>query len=129
MSSSSSACSPLAILAFHLEAHYSGSADYATRAGIALVIVLITLIGGRIIPSFTRNWLAKRSEPGPMPAPFGRFDIADRCVKRHRACAVWVARPFDATTGVGMLLLCGCMHVVRLARWSWLPGHLRTVWC
>jgi hypothetical protein len=102
-------------LAFHLEAHYSGSADYATRAGIALVIVLITLIGGRIIPSFTRNWLAKR-KPGPMPAPFGRFDIAT-VASSAIVLALWVARPFDATTGA-LLLLCGCMHVVRLARWS-----------
>lgn len=102
-------------LAFHLEAHYSGSADYATRAGIALVIILITLIGGRIIPSFTRNWLAKR-KPGPMPAPFGRFDIAT-VASSAIVLALWVARPFDATTGA-LLLLCGCMHVVRLARWS-----------
>jgi uncharacterized protein involved in response to NO len=102
-------------LAFHLEAHYSGSADYATRAGIALVIILITLIGGRIIPSFTRNWLAKR-KPGPMPAAFGRFDIAT-VASSAIVLALWVARPFDATTGA-LLLLCGCLHVVRLARWS-----------
>ena len=65
-------------VAFHLEAHFTGLAEYATRGGIAVVIMLIALIGGRIIPSFTRNWLARRA-PGQMPAPFGRFDaVTDR---------------------------------------------------
>ena len=61
-------------VAFHLEAHFRGSADYSVRAGVAAVILLITLIGGRVVPSFTRNWLARR-EPGRMPHPFGRFDM------------------------------------------------------
>ena len=34
---------------------------------------LIMLIGGRIVPSFTRNWLG-RENPGRLPA-FGRFDM------------------------------------------------------
>ena len=50
-------------LAFHLEAHFNGIAEYATRFAIALVITLVALIGGRIVPSFTRNWLA-RQRPG-----------------------------------------------------------------
>src|SRR3974390_940250 len=58
---------------FHLEAHVSGSADYASRVGIAVVVLLISLIGGRITPSFTRNWLVRQS-PGRLPVPFGRFD-------------------------------------------------------
>jgi uncharacterized protein involved in response to NO len=48
-------------VAFHLEAHFAGLAEYATRGGIAMVIILIALIGGRIIPSFTRNWLARQA--------------------------------------------------------------------
>ena len=47
--------------AFHLEAHFSGTADYGVRVGIAVVVLLIALIGGRIIPSFTRNWLARET--------------------------------------------------------------------
>ncbi len=60
-------------IAFHLEAHFRGTADIAIRAGIAVVVLLIALIGGRIIPSFTRNWLV-RENPGRLPVPFGRFD-------------------------------------------------------
>jgi len=101
-------------VAFHVEAHVSGLAEYSTRATIAVVITLVSLIGGRIIPSFTRNWLAKR-RPGRMPAPFGRFDtitVASSAV----VLALWVARPLDRITGV-LLMVCGCLHIVRLARW------------
>jgi len=62
---------------FHLEAHFRGAADVAIRIGIAVVVLLISLIGGRIIPSFTRNWLV-RENPGRLPAPFGRFDMQDQ---------------------------------------------------
>jgi uncharacterized protein involved in response to NO len=105
----------LANLAFHLEAHFSGMAEYATRTGIAIVITLIALIGGRIIPSFTRNWLAKRS-PGRLPSPFGRFDVMT-VGSSAIALAFWIVRPLDRITG-GLLLICGCLHIVRLVRWT-----------
>lgn len=102
-------------LAFHVEAHLAGLAEYATRSGIAVVIVLIALIGGRIIPSFTRNWLAKRA-PGRMPTPFGRFDVATLGLS-VLVLSFWIALPLERTTG-GLLLACGCMHFVRLVRWT-----------
>jgi uncharacterized protein involved in response to NO len=105
----------LANLGFHLEAHFSGVAEYATRTGIAVVITLIALIGGRIIPSFTRNWLAKRA-PGRLPSPFGRFDIVTVAWSAI-ALALWIARPIDRMTG-GLLLICGALHVIRLVRWT-----------
>jgi len=61
-------------IAFHLEAHLAGVADYAARFGIAVAVMLISLVGGRLIPSFTHNWLV-RENPGRLPAPFGRFDV------------------------------------------------------
>jgi uncharacterized protein involved in response to NO len=50
-------------IAFYLEAHSANGADYSMRIGLAAITMLITLIGGRIVPSFTRNWLA-RQNPG-----------------------------------------------------------------
>src|SRR5208282_5500947 len=44
-------------IVFHLEAIGRGSADYGIRLGIAAAIGLIMLVGGRIVPSFTHNWL------------------------------------------------------------------------
>ena len=71
-------------VAFHLEAHFNGAAEIGIRVGIAVVVLLISLIGGRIIPSFTRNWLV-RENPGRLPVPFARFDMLSRRRRRHRA--------------------------------------------
>jgi uncharacterized protein involved in response to NO len=43
------------------------------RLSIAIVILLISLVGGRIIPSFTLNWLKKRGESN-LPASFSALD-------------------------------------------------------
>jgi uncharacterized protein involved in response to NO len=101
--------------AFHLEAHLHGTADYAMRGGIGMIVLLITLVGGRIIPSFTRNWLA-RERPGRLPVPFGRFDIA--CVAASLAAlALWTALPFGVATAVALIGV-GLLQAVRLARWA-----------
>ena len=42
---------------FHLEALARIGNGHSTRLGIAAIVMLIMLVGGRIIPSFTRNWL------------------------------------------------------------------------
>lgn len=102
-------------VAFHLEAHANGAADYSIRAGIAVVIVLIALIGGRIIPSFTRNWLV-RENPGRLPVPFARLDMVIVALSAL-ALLVWVIQPGGAVTGI-VLAVTGVLHVVRLARWA-----------
>jgi uncharacterized protein involved in response to NO len=100
-------------IAFHLEAHFAGTAEYSTRTGLAVVIMLITLIGGRIVPSFTRNWLA-RENPGRLPAPFGRFDAIAIAVGAA-ALALWIVLP-QAPAAAVALLTAGALHAVRLAR-------------
>jgi uncharacterized protein involved in response to NO len=102
-------------IAFHLEAHFAGTAVYSTRAGLAVIVVLITLVGGRIVPSFTRNWLA-RENPGRLPAPFGRFDMVVVAASAA-ALAVWVALPDATATAIG-LVIAGVLNLVRLARWA-----------
>ena len=71
-------------VAFHLEAHFNGAAEYSIRVGIAVVVLLISLIGGRIIPSFTRNWLVSEN-PGRLPVPFAPLRHAVRRCRRLRA--------------------------------------------
>lgn len=102
-------------IAFHLEAHVSGTADYGIRIGIAAVTVLIMLIGGRIIPSFTRNWLV-RENPGRLPSPFAKFDIAIVLVSAT-ALLVWIVRQDGALVGV-LLAVTGVLNVIRLGRWA-----------
>ena len=102
-------------VAFHLEAHFNASADIGIRVGIGVIVLLISLIGGRIIPSFTRNWLV-RENPGRLPAPFAKFDILCIVVGAI-AMVMWIFWPIGRATG-GSLVLAGLMHAVRLVRWA-----------
>lgn len=104
----------LSNVGFHVEAHLSGGlASVATRAALALIAMLIALIGGRITPSFTRNWQLKRQ--GPLPATTGRFDALTLAVT-GLALAGWAAAPNQALIGWAMAAA-GTLNLVRLARW------------
>lgn len=105
----------VANIAFHVEAHTNGIAVYTARLGIAVVVMMIMVVGGRIIPSFTRNWLMRRP-PGRLPAPVDRFDELALMLSAL-ALAGWVADPEHAATGVA-LLAAGLVDLVRLARWA-----------
>ena len=85
------------------------------RLAVAIVAMLISLIGGRIIPSFTTNWLRRRNA-AELPAPFGRFDVATMGVSAL-ALAGWVVLELNPTTGAG-LIVAAALHAVRLARWQ-----------
>lgn len=100
---------------WHVELLRSGAGNYGVRIGIAAVVVLITIVGGRIVPSFTRNWLV-RVNPGRVPAPFSRFDMAAIAVGVS-ALALWAALGSGPAVGLG-LMMAGALHVVRLARWA-----------
>ncbi|TNE60153.1 MAG: NnrS family protein [Alphaproteobacteria bacterium] len=102
---------------FHLEAMGGASASQGigARMGVGVAILLIMVIGGRIVPSFTRNWLARR--PGVrMPAPFDRFDGISIGISAA-ALAIWCLRPDWAPLG-WLLLAAGTLQSVRLARWA-----------
>jgi uncharacterized protein involved in response to NO len=111
---------PVAVLAlanvgFHAEAHFSGVTEYSIRVAIAAIAILIMLIGGRIVPSFTRNWLS-RENPGRFPAPFGRFDVASIAFSVASLC-LWVVVPDGIWTGTA-LLFAGVLQTMRLVRWA-----------
>jgi len=100
---------------FHLEAHYQGISDMSRRLGLGAVVVLIMIVGGRIIPSFTRNWLV-RENPGRLPASFGKFDIATIALSAV-GLAAWTFFPDNVATGV-LLIAGAAFNAVRLARWA-----------
>jgi uncharacterized protein involved in response to NO len=105
----------LANIAFHTEAHVFGAAAFSLRAAIAAILILIMLIGGRIVPSFTRNWLI-REHPGRLPVPFGRFDSIVLAASAAALC-FWVTAPQGSWTGSALCLAAG-LQGVRLARWA-----------
>lgn len=88
------------------------------RLGFALVLMLVSLIGGRIIPSFTRNWLAKQGRKQGLPTQPDRFDAAALAVT-GLALIGWTVAPDTQATGA-LLLAAGLLQAVRLSRWS---GH------
>jgi uncharacterized protein involved in response to NO len=102
---------------FHVEVHLSGTAEYGIRVGIAATLAMVMLIGGRIVPGFTRNWLA-RAEPGRMPPVFGTFDGVSMALALA-ALAAWVVASDGGPTGA-ILIVAGLVQAVRLARWA---GH------
>ncbi len=100
-----------------LISHLSGlEARGFERAALGVFAMLIAMIGGRITPSFTRNWLAKRGAKEGLPASVGTFDkIALACVAV--ALVGWVAAPESAVTGA-LLLIAGVATLLRLGRWA-----------
>ncbi|MFO1048477.1 MAG: NnrS family protein [Geminicoccaceae bacterium] len=104
----------LACLLSQLEALGYASGPLGRRLGLAALWLLIGLIGGRVVPSFTRNWLAKRGAAA-LPAHFGRLDWL-ALVVLPAALAVWVALP-DAAPAGALLALAGMVTLLRLARW------------
>jgi uncharacterized protein involved in response to NO len=100
---------------FHVEAHLFGTAEFAVRTGITAILILVMLIGGRIIPSFTRNWLV-RENPGRLPIPFGKFDMVAIVVSAAALCLWIIAR--DGLLPGAALCAAGILHLVRLARWA-----------
>jgi uncharacterized protein involved in response to NO len=86
------------------------------RAGFALVLILISLIGGRIIPSFTRNWLVKRGREHGLPGQPSAYDKATIALTAI-ALLMWCAMP-DGSWTAWSLMLAGAAQAVRLGRWS-----------
>jgi uncharacterized protein involved in response to NO len=99
---------------FHAESALASGRGYGTRIGIAAAVLLISLIGGRIVPSFTRNWLV-RERPGSLPQPFDRFDVA-ALVAGAVALTFWIAIPEGGATAAAAVVA-GLLHALRLARW------------
>lgn len=106
----------IANVLFHFEVTQTGFAAglYGQRFGLAVLIGLISLIGGRIIPAFTRNWLKSRGAVA-LPPEFARLD---KIVLAGTAFGliVWVVAPQSTLAGlVGFILCAG--HLFRLSRW------------
>lgn len=95
--------------------------DSGWQAGAAVIVLLISLIGGRITPSFTRNWMAKQGITRGLPQQPGRFDLLAIAMTAASMLAWIVLEPGAASAG--LLAAAGVLQAARLARW----GGWRTV--
>jgi uncharacterized protein involved in response to NO len=103
---------------FHWEAATGAFAaqGYGLRIGLGAGVMMIAVIGGRIVPSFTRNWLVKRPK-GPLPTPpMQRFDKMS-LIALFLSLVLWAIWPAHPITGIALLLV-AVVHAARLARWA-----------
>lgn len=105
---------------FHWEAARGAHAaqGMGLRLGLGAGLMMVAVVGGRVVPSFTRNWLTKRRSSALPAPPMQRFDKLALLVLAL-ALLLWAARPFATVTGLALLLAAG-LHIRRLARWT---GH------
>jgi uncharacterized protein involved in response to NO len=85
------------------------------RLAVGAPVVLISVIGGRIIPSFTRNWLFKRKSPR-LPSPQDMLDTAAVALLAA-ALILWAFLPDHRVTGA-LLIAAALVNTVRLGRWA-----------
>jgi uncharacterized protein involved in response to NO len=107
----------LANICFHVAVLVGHDVTSVLRATVALFVLLVCLVGGRIIPSFTRNYLVKRGATR-LPRPMGKLDQA-ALGSALLAGIAWTALPEALPTA----LLCGLaavLQAIRLAGWQ---GH------
>ncbi len=93
----------------------ASTAALGNRLGLATLLMLISFVGGRIIPSFTRNWLVKQNTDAAAPAAFDRLDRIALALT-GLALAIWVLAP-NAVLAHWAELAAGVALGVRLARW------------
>ncbi len=84
------------------------------RAAIACIALLIALIGGRITPSFTRNWLAKRGGPS-LPSAFGPLDRVT-LLATLIALLAWTVEP-EGPAIAAAAAVAAALNLLRLLRW------------
>ena len=91
------------------------TAELGIRLSTFVLAILVAVIGGRIVPSFTRNWLV-RSGVVILPEPMGRFDtIALAALAIFVVAQVFVP---DRQLTSYLALLAGGLHGIRLMRWK-----------
>lgn len=102
-------------------------------AQLWLVIVLINVVGGRVIPAFTGNWLRRRApigeelSPSSLPGAFGLIDQIAISLLLLFAASVIFQWPAAVATSLG--LSCFVAQAWRLLRWKfWLTLSDPLVW-
>ena len=99
---------------WHVGVLFGENSQFGFRLGVAVIALLLGLIGGRITPSFTRNWLAKTGRE--------TFDVSVSLVDKAAlgmlglALIAWLATPGNRIAGL-MLIAAALFHVVWLMRW------------
>ena len=98
----------------HIAVLSGGDPQIPLRLAVATYVALVALVGGRIIPSFTRNWLARKGATR-LPASFGKVDIAAVAMLVAGLLA-WVIDPDQPLIAIPVVLA-ALLNAYRLWRW------------
>ncbi|MBP2557340.1 uncharacterized protein involved in response to NO [Neorhizobium galegae] len=101
-------------LLYHLAVVGGQHPSVGIKLALSAYTAMILIVGGRIIPSFTRNWINKTGRTD-FPAVYDRFDTA-AILCGVAALAAWVILD-DGRLVAGIAGLAAVMHAVRPARW------------
>ena len=87
------------------------------RLAFATILLLMTLVAGRIVPAFTGNWLRARGE-ARLPPSFGRYDLVTVTTSAV-GILLWVGDGRLSPSGVtgAVLLFSAALHLLRQLRW------------
>ncbi len=110
----------IANILFHALFISNAGIDISIRMALALLMILLTLIGGRITPGFTEDFLIQE-RIHKRPAPFSLFDGLSVALVGMAAIA-WTMAPRAMVTGY-VLVIAGLINFARLGRW-----HGWTTW-
>ena len=103
---------------FHLSALQGRPTDFPERLALSVMTVMLTVIGGRLTPTFTREFFIKEKIPQP-PEVFSLVDGGAILLVLVGVIG-WIAQPESQWTGL-LLIGGGVASLVRLIRWKgWL---------
>lgn len=102
-------------IVFHVSALRGAPTDFPERFALAIMTLMLTIIGGRLTPTFTREFLTERNMPR-LPETFSPID-GITIILVLAGVITWVLHPESMWAGT-MLLVAGAASMARLLRWG-----------
>lgn len=81
---------------------------------ISLIVVLISIIGGRIVPEYTKNYLISKGKTDKLPKPTDKFDIA---VVSLTAIVLFGWASTEIPIFGYAMFVCAILNIIRMERW------------
>jgi uncharacterized protein involved in response to NO len=99
---------------FHFSASRGVPTDLPERLALSVMTLMLTVIGGRLAPTFTREYLADRSI-APLPVIFSPVDGV-AIVLVPVGAVTWIIEPESLWAG-SLLIVGGIANLIRWLRW------------
>jgi uncharacterized protein involved in response to NO len=97
------------------------------RVGLLVVVLMVAIVGGRIIPAFTHNWLHQNAPGSPMPRRYAFLDVA--AVVSVALFAVCEILPVPAVYMGSLAIAAALVNAARLMSWrGWAAWRAPIVW-